>query len=229
MLQLSVVLLWPTLPLVAEDSPPTRLTAIDKAQGWRVLFDGRTLDGWRGYRLNKLPAGWQVVEGALTQTGPGGDLASVDEFGNFEVIFEWKVSEGARSGVLYHVTEDFKTAAESGPEYQIVDNARHPDGRDPKTSAGACYALYPPLRDASRPVGEWNEGRIVVKGNHVEHWLNGIEVVSYVLDSADWLSDVAASPFAKFKDFGTIDKGPLVLRNNGDRVAFRNIKARDLP
>jgi len=173
---------------------------------------------------------WQVEEGALTlTTGAGGDLVTVDDFDSFELNFEWRIAAGGSSGVLFHVTEDFKTAEESGPEYHLVDDLRNPDGKDPKTSVGSCYGLYAPLREAAHIAGEWNQASIIVNANHVEYWLNGVEVTVYELDTKDWAAQVAASKFAKMPDFGAIPKGPIVLRAAGARVAFRNLKIRQLP
>ena len=139
--------------------------------GWYVLFDGHTADQWRAYRGDSLPAGWQVVDGALTRVAAGGDIVTREEFQDFELALEWKVEPGGNSGIMYRVAEapELETTWQSGPEYQVLDDAGHPDGRRPETSAGACYGLYPTPRGVARPAGEWNEARIVVQGSRVEH------------------------------------------------------------
>ena len=165
--------------------------------GWYVLFDGHTADQWRAYRGDSLPAGWQVVDGALTRVAAGGDIVTREEFQDFELALEWKVEPGGNSGIMYRVAEapELETTWQSGPEYQVLDDAGHPDGRRPETSAGACYGLYSAPRGVVRPAGEWNEARIVVQGSHVEHWLNGRRVVSYELESPDWEARVRGSKY----------------------------------
>lgn len=207
------------------------LTAAERAAGWRPLFDGRTLNGWRGYHMSAPPSGWQVVDGAITRVAEGGDLITNDEFGNFELALEWKISPGGNSGIIYRVVEDslLDYVWRSGPEYQVLDNARHPDGRDPKTSAGSDFALYAPVRDVTRPVGEWNQARIVVNGNHVEHWMNGVKLLEYELGSPDWEARVAASKFHTMPRYGRAARGHIALQDHEAWVAYRNIRIRPLP
>jgi len=207
---------------VAPDAP----TASGAAADWRPLFDGKTMAGWRGYHQKTAPAGWQAVNGALTRVSGGGDLITVDQFDNFELELEWQIAEGGNSGIMYRVSEDGEEAYYSGPEYQVLDNTRHADGKNPLTSAGSAYALYAPDKDVTRPVGEWNATRIVLKGNHVEHWLNDVKVVEYELGSADWTQRVAASKFNQWPGYGKSPKGYIALQDHGSRVAFRNIRIR---
>lgn len=209
-------------------APINTLTAQEKAGGWRLLFDGATTAGWRGFRKPDMPAGWQVVDGALTRTAEAGDIVTVGEFGSFELAFDWKIAPGGNSGVFFHVTEDVEAVWHSGPEYQILDNAAHRDGLKPETSAGADYALHAAIRDAARPPGTWNQGRIVVNGPHVEHWLNGEKVVEYELGSPDWTERVRRSKFSAYPGFGRAPRGRIALQDHGDRVAYRNIKIRPL-
>ena len=122
-------------------------------QDAQSLFDGRTTHGWRGYKETDCPAGWQVVDGALTRVGEAGDLVSLEEYGSFDFEFDWQVAPGANSGVMFHVSEDHDAPWETGPEYQILDNAAHKDGLDPRTSAAANYAMHAPLRDVTKPAG----------------------------------------------------------------------------
>jgi hypothetical protein len=216
-----------------EEPAPNTLTAKEKAHGWRLLFDGKTTHGWHAFRGKDVPDKWKVVEGALVvspRNGKhGGDIVTDEDFGNFELAFEWKVTPGANSGVMYHVSEGEDAPYFTGPEYQVLDNKRHPDGRSRLTSAASCYALYPPNQDVTKPVGEWNQGRIVVdRFGHVEHWLNGTKVVSYDLGSDDWNERVAKSKFKAWKKFGTLKRGRIDLQDHGDEVAYRNIKIKKL-
>jgi hypothetical protein len=203
---------------------PNTLTPGERAAGWRLLFDGKTIDQWRGFRQKTVPAGWQVVDGAITRVAAGSDLVSVEEFGSFEFRFDWMVAPGGNSGIMFRVTETEEATYRTGPEYQLLDNAGHADGKSPLTSAAACYGLYPPPKDVSRPAGSWNEGRLVVAGNRVEHWLNGERTVAYAIGSADWNARVAGSKFNEWKQFGKAARGRLAIQEHGDRVSLRNLK-----
>lgn len=214
----------------AADGAMNALTAAERAAGWRLLFDGRTTEGWRGFRKDAAPAGWQVSNGALTRVGEGGDIMTDEEFGSFELVLEWNVAPGGNSGVFFHVVEDSSLSYvwQSGPEMQVLDNARHADGRDPLTSAASNFAVHAPSRDATRPAGEWNAARLVVRGDHVEHWLNGEKVVEYELGSPDWQQRVAASKFASMPRYARARSGHIALQDHGDRVSYRNIRIRPL-
>lgn len=206
-----------------------QLTAEERDAGWRLLFDGRTTTGWRGFRRGDLPAGWRVVDGALTHLGSGGDIVTTDQFRDFELTADWKVRSGGNSGIFYRVTESVPVIYEGAPEMQILDDSVHADGKSPLTSAGAVYGLYPAPRGIVRPAGEWNHARIVVRGSHVEHWLNGTKMAEYELGSADWKARVAASKFAEWPRYGLAAEGHIGLQDHGDWVAYRNIKIRELP
>jgi hypothetical protein len=195
---------------------------------WRALFDGRSLVAWRGYRQDRVPAGWQVVDGALTRVGQAGDLITREVFGDFELELEWMVAEGGNSGIMYRVTEEAAETYQTGPEMQVLDDARHPDGGSPLTSAGAVYGLYPAPAGVVKLAGEWNAVRIVVHGSQVEHWLNGVEVAAYQLGSTDWEARVAASKFRKWPGYGRAAAGHIALQDHGDRVAYRHIRIRTL-
>jgi hypothetical protein len=195
---------------------PNTLTDKEKADGWKLLFDGTSTRGWHKYQGQAVGNRWKVADGALTLSHNngrnGGDIVTDETFQDFEFSIQWKVTPGANSGILYRVSEVEDVSYGTGPEYQILDNARHPDGKQKETSAASCYALYAPSRDVTKPVGEWNQTLIVIKGNHVEHWLNGVKVVEYDFGSDDWGGRVAASKFKKWKRFGTIKKGGIVSR-----------------
>jgi hypothetical protein len=211
----------------AEDTPNT-LTDAEKNDGFKLLFDGQTTAGWRGYRKDKCPAAWQAVDGALTLKGRGGDIITEGQYESFELRLEWKISPRGNSGIFYHVHEGDEPSYATGPEIQVLDNKGHADGKNPLTTAGSCYALYAPSKDVTKPVGEWNEARVIVKGRHVEHWLNGEKIVEYEKGGDDWNAKVAASKFSKMPNFGRPTKGHICLQDHSDEVAFRNIRIKEL-
>lgn len=219
------------VPLVGQ-TPPNTLTDAERAAGWELLFDGRTTNGWRNFRRETLGGGWQVVDGALTRVGRGGDIVTTATFRNFELVLEWRlVPEGpaGNSGIFYRVSEEPPIIYLGAPEMQILDNERHSDGRSELTSAGANYALHGVAHHHTRPVGEWNAVRIVVNEDQVEHWLNGAKVVEYQLQSPEWQALVAASKFKDWVHYGQAEEGHIGLQDHGSFVAFRNIKIRRLP
>lgn len=196
---------------------------------WRPLFDGRTTAGWRGFRMDSVPAGWRVVDGALTRVGGGGDIITTDRFANFELELEWNVVPGGNSGIMFRVTEDSDATYKSGPEMQVLDDAAHRDGQSQLTAAGANYGLDAAPAGIVKPAGEWNAVRLVVNGPHVEHWLNGTKVVEYELWSPAWEAKVAATKFAQWPGYGRARSGHIALQDHGDWVAYRNIRIRVLP
>lgn len=205
-----------------------QLTVTEREQGWRSLFDGRTTSGWRGYRQQSVPDGWRVIDGELTRVGPGGDIITVDQFSDFELMLEWKVEPGGNSGIFYRVTESGEATYHTGPEMQVLDDARHADGKSRLTSAGSLYGLYPSPEGVVKPAGEWNSVRIIARGNHVEHWLNGVKVVDAELWSPDWDRRLAASKFTEWPGYAKAARGHIGLQDHGDRVSYRNIKIREL-
>jgi hypothetical protein len=212
--------------IVATQQPPANtLTDAERADGWRLLFDGNSLAGWRSYGESSAPEGWQVANGALTRVGSGGDLITTETFDDFELSIDWKISHGGNSGIFYRAVESGEHMAVTSPEFEIRDNAFWLD--DPYTSA-ACYALYSPSGDATRPVGYWNHSRIFARGNHVEHWVNGTCVVRYERDSPDWKTRLDASKFRDAPQFARADRGHIGFQDHGDLVWFRNIKLRPL-
>ena len=208
------------------------LTDAERAAGWRLLFDGRSLAGWRRYKSAEPITGWEAVDGALTRTARGSDIITADQFRNFELALEWRLSldgPAGNSGIFYRAVETTSEIYWGAPEMQVLDNARHPDGRSELTSAGSNYALHGVAHSHARPVGEWNTVRLVVNGNHVEHWLNGAKVVEYELGSPAWRALVAKSKFAEHADYGRAERGHIGLQEHGSYVAYRNIKIRELP
>lgn len=208
------------------DAQEGGVTAADTT--WRSLFDGRTLSGWRGYRMDGTPDGWSVVDGNLTRVGAGGDIITEDQFGNFELELEWNVSPGGNSGIFFRVTETADHTYETGPEMQVLDDAGHPNGASLLRSAGANFGLDAVPQRSAKPPGEWNAVRIVVNGAHVEHWLNREKVVEYELWSPDWEAKVADSKFAEWPEYGRATRGHIALQDHGDWVAYRSIRIREL-
>jgi hypothetical protein len=209
--------------------PNNTLTAEERAQGWRLLFDGKTTEGWRSYRAPTLPAGWQVVNGELTRVSFGGDIITRDKYRDFELTLDWKVQEGGNSGLFYRAVEGLGQIYYGAPEMQFLDDARHRDGRSELTSSGANYGIHPAPRGVVKPAGEWNSVRLIVQGVHVEQWLNGQKVVDYELNSPDWKERVARSKFQEWPEYGQAKEGYIGLQDHGSRVSFRNIKIRVLP
>lgn len=219
---------------MGDPAPPTtsglpRLTSAERAAGWRLLFDGTSLSGWRGYGRQDMPAGWTARDGMLVRESRAADIITTERFRNFELALDWMVHAGGNSGIFYRAAEGHEAIYFSAPEMQVLDDAVHADGRSPLTSAGAAYGLYPAPRGVVKPAGEWNAARILVNGRHVEHWLNGRKVVEYELHSADWKARVAASKFSEWPAYGQAPEGHIGLQEHGDWVAYRNIRIRTLP
>jgi len=214
------------------DQTATNALAPDEAaEGFVLLFDGTSLDAWRGYGRDDVPAGWSAIDGTLAYRPgvEGGDIITRETYSAFDLRLEWRLGEGGNSGVFFGVVEGPRRTYESGPEMQILDNAGHPDGANPLTSAGSNYALHAPSADMTRPLGEWNVARIVREGDHVRQWLNGTLVVEYDLGTADWEALVAESKFAQWPDYGVHREGHIGLQDHGNPVSFRNIRIRRLP
>jgi hypothetical protein len=203
----------------------------DSNSKWIVLFDGTSTDAFRGYKRDSFPdKGWKVENGTL-KTIPGGDVVDLitkAQFSSFELELDWRISPGGNSGIIYHVSEDFPHSYNTGPEMQVLDDSKHHDGRNPKTSAGALYALIAPTNKVLKPVGEWNHVRLVVRGTHVEHWLNGREVVQYELGSPELAALIADSKFKDMPRFAKEKIGYIALQNHHDEVWYRNIRIRRL-
>ena len=220
-----------------QPAPPNTLTEAERAAGWRLLFDGETTDGWRGYNRESFPdTGWAVVDGMLvvgaTAVDPdvpvGGDIVTTESFSDFDLRFEFMLSEVANSGVLYRVIEE--EGAEiwfNAPEYQVLDDTAYIEmgTMDMRTHlTGDNYDLHAAGEKTLHGPGEWNEGRIRIANNHVEHWLNGVKTVEYELGSAEWEDLVAASKFAPYPRYGRAASGPIGLQDHGRNVFYRNIR-----
>ncbi len=205
---------------------PNELTPAEKSAGWTLLFDGKSLAGWRGFKAAKPDAGWTVKDGALSpDPKTSKDIITDANYEDFELSFQWKISPKGNSGVMFHVIEQGDETYESGPEYQILDNAH---GEAPPQQAASLFALYPPSMDMTRPPGDWNQGKIRVLHGHVEHWLNGMMVTEYDLGSADFKARVDHSKFRQWPQFASAKTGHIALQNHGDAVWFRDLKIRVL-
>jgi hypothetical protein len=229
-------------------APPNTLSTAEQREGWRLLFDGRTFNGWRGLGYDSVPtAHWKVENGAIRkiptgqvprmadgQPAAGGDLMTGETFRDFELVWDWKISRAGNSGVKYNVSEEISMAAAPnhaalGFEYQVLDDSLHEDNKVPSHRAGALYDLIPPNNSKRlKPVGEWNTSRLVFRGNHGEHWLNGSKVVEFDLGSAQMDSALAVSKYRSIQNFAQRRAGHIVLQDHGDEVFFRNIKIRVL-
>jgi hypothetical protein len=210
---------------------PNELSPTEKASGWMLLFDGNTTNGWHKFHQHSFPEkGWVVEDGWLHCLGQGGgDIVSDAEFDQFDLQWEWKLAPGGNSGLKYFVLQSRKTAL--GHEYQMLDDEKNEDGRiagGKHTTASFYDVLKPDVRTPVRAMGEINQSRILVKGNHVEHWLNGVKVLEYDCGSERVRAAVAQSKFNNVSGFGERAKGCLLLQDHGSSVWFRNIKIRDL-
>ena len=238
------LLLLPCMSGVFADESINQLTESEKRSGWELLFDGTSLEGFKGYQQDTPGAGWQVIDGAIVRTEAAGDLLTKEMYDSFEIQLEYRISKAGNSGLMFHVTEDGKRPWYSGPEVQIIDNDAGKDGQ----KAGWLYQLYEPhekkwvmriekaaglpvkeLVDATRPAGEWNHLYLRVTPGSSEVCLNGVSYYKFVIGNDDWNKRVAKSKFSKFEQFGKAGNGHLCFQDHGDEVAFRSIKVRRLP
>ena len=202
-----------------------RLSSAEKADGWKLLFDGKSKDEWRTFRKDTVSDGWAVKDGTLVRASKGaGTIITKEQYGAFELSLEYKISKGGNSGIMFHSTEEENTAWKTGPEIQIQDNK---DGHDPQLS-GWLYQLYKPDIDATYPAGQWNRVQFKLTPEKGELWMNGVKYYEFVKGSADWNERVAKSKFRNMAKFGVPTKGHLCLQDHGNEVAYRNIKIRPL-
>lgn len=204
-----------------------QLSPDEKKAGWKLLFNGTDLTGWRAYNKKAAPGpGWKVVDGTLTKPAkaPGGNIITDEQFTDYELAWEWKISEKGNNGLKYLVTE--KRPGAPGPEYQMLDDNGHPDAKvGPKRQTASLYDIIPPSAEKKlKAPGEWNESRIIVQGNHVEHWLNGEKVLSYELGSPELKAAISNSKFKTAEGFGEKISGHIMITDHADEVSFRNIK-----
>ncbi|MCC5930169.1 MAG: DUF1080 domain-containing protein [Cyclobacteriaceae bacterium] len=210
--------------------------AIQVSDEWEVLFDGTGVEKWRGKNLMDFPdSGWVVEDGLLFLTARGGDIVTREKYGDFELVFEFNLTEKANSGVKYFVDTIINPEKDwiqiNGPEYQIIDDYNHPEIKDDPnglSSTASAYLLYAPENKQLKPVGEWNTGRIFAKDGVVEHWLNGVKVVEYVRGSDDFERRKAETKFKDDRNYGIVESGHILLTDHHDLVYFRNIKIKRL-
>jgi hypothetical protein len=227
---------------VEEVAAPNTLTQAEKDDGWELMFDGTTSDGWRGYKKEGFPSDWKVEDGTLHMVGSGrgeagsadgGDIIYDKEFQNFTLKLEWKISEGGNSGIFYLAKEDFDEIYRTAPEMQVLDNENHPDaklGKDGNRQAGSLYDLIPAKPQNAKPVGEWNTVEITVYKGTVIHNQNGVNVVEYHLWTPEWNELVANSKFPSLNEnwANVATKGYIGLQDHGDDVWYRNIKIKEM-
>lgn len=249
-LLLNIALLCSVLPTLAADpTPPNTLTGAEKSAGWRLLWDGKTSEGWRAAKVDSFPKqGWEIKDGILTvkpgnggESTGGGDIITKERFSKFELQVDFKITEGANSGIKYFVQPELKPidkvtgkpvsiGSSIGLEFQILDDARHPDaklGRNGNRTIGSLYDLLPAATAKKvNPIGEWNTARILVTGKHVEHWLNGEKVLEYERGSEEYRKEVAVSKYKNIPEFGEWADGYILLQDHGNQVSYRNIKIR---
>jgi hypothetical protein len=216
-------------PAVGSTPAPNTLTAAEKAAGWQLLFDGQSLDAWRGYKRETLPeAGWEIKDGALRTVAKvkGVELITRKKFNDFEFTWEWRVAPGGNNGVKYLVTEERPQSP--GHEYQMIDDAGYSGKLSPNHRTADFYDVLPAAADKPlRPAGEWNTSRIVVRGARVEHWLNGKHVLTYELGSAAVRAGVEKSKFKGHPGFGEKIAGHIMLTYHQDECWYRNLKIRE--
>ena len=221
------------------------LTELEKKEEWKLLFDGNTTTGWRGINQETFPSeGWKVEDGMLMvnatdgkESGNGGDIITMEQYSDFVLEWEWKMlTKGGNSGVKYFVKEGLSSNEKygAGLEYQILDDENFSWMLEGKMQPGdyrtlaSLYEIYPAENRTVNPLGDWNHSRIVSQGMHVEHWLNGVKVLEYERDSEDFRKKVSESKFREYENFGEAAEGHILLQDHGSKMAFRNIKIKEL-
>lgn len=208
--------------LPPEPTGPNTITSAERADGWRLLFDGNSTTGWHTYQ-KQTAEGWAAANGELYHTSGGADLVSDQQYDSFELQLEWKLASGGNSGIFWWANEGTSEIYENAPEMQILDNIGQGDGKSPLTAAGALYGLAPSPISLVKPLGEWNSARIVVHGSKVEQWFNGVKVVSVDFDSKELKDKIASTKFKAWPTFGKSRRGHIGLQFHGTPVWFRNI------
>ena len=214
----------------------TQDKTVTTKEGYESLFNGETLDGWHGFNKTGEVENWKIENGAMVCLGAapdasGGDLVSDKEYENFELVWEWKVTKEANSGVMYHVVESSKYSApyETGPEYQMIDDVNFPEKLEESQKAGSDYGMYAANADKKlMPVGEWNSSKIIFDKGQVEYWLNGDKIVEFEAWSDDWNKRKAEGKWKDFPDYGMAKKGRIALQDHGNKVYFKDIYIKEL-
>ena len=227
---LTIVALPILLPACAPTSGASASTTMtEDTSSWRPLLGDDLAELWRGYRTDSIPSAWRMVGDTLTKSVSTDDIITREPYSDFELELDWKLSSGGNAGIFYRATEEYDHIYWSGPEYQLLDDAGHPDGKNRLTAAGSSYGLYPSEAGIVKPAGEWNSTRIVVRGAHVEHWLNGKKLLEFELRSPDWEARVAKSKFSDWKDYGRARSGYIGIQGDHDgTLSLRNVRIRPL-
>ena len=214
------------------EAPPAMntLSRQEQRDGWKLLFDGKSLlPNWRGYKADTISDRWTIVDGIIIKTRPSDDIVTREMYENFELAFDWKLATGGNGGAFFRATEAESKIYWSAPEFQLLDDAVHPDGKNPLTSAGAAYGLYAPPPGVAKGAGNWNSARIVARGAHIEHWMNGVKTIEYEAWSPEWKAKVAASKFKAYPNFGLARRGLIGFQgDHGGELQLKNIKIRVL-
>jgi hypothetical protein len=220
---------------IGKDDAPNTLTNNEKKDGWQLLFNGTTTDGWHGYNMKVFPDCWKIEDGALTMNSTGSkedqDIITNEKYRNFALSLEYKLTKAANSGVIFQVAEDtmYKFPYETGPEFQIIDHENWVnDTLEDVQINGANYAMYPPMAKPYKPLGEWNQLFLVVKGDSVTQMLNGVVVVKYVKNTDEWKALRNSGKWSAFPDWGKYDEGFISLQNHGTKVWYRDIKLKKI-
>jgi hypothetical protein len=219
---------------IEKNGSPNTLSKDEKKNGWQLLFDGKTSDGWHGYNLKDFPDAWAIEDGTLTMntTGSGESLDIITNkmYRDFALSLEYKLTKAANSGIIYQIAEDpkYKFPYETGPEFQVMDHENWPDTLEDWQINGANYAMYPPMAHPYKPLGEWNQLLLVVKGNSVTQILNGEVVVKYEKNSEEWNKLRNSGKWTAFPDWGKFDEGYISLQNHGTKVWYRSIKIKEI-
>ena len=215
-------------------SAPNALTPEEQKEGFKLLFDGKSLDGWRSFKADKAKEQWKVEDGAISLTARGGgDLITAEQYADFDFRCEWKIAKQGNSGIMWRSTEEHRAPYETGPEYQILDSFKQ-DGHkythetNKGNIAGSFYDIIPGKEEWSKPVGEWNETRILVTGTKIKLFLNGNVTADVDTSTAEYKALLDKSKFKNWKHFNKAPKGHIVFQDHGDKVAFRNIRIKAL-
>ena len=239
-IQLSILFIcFFAISINAKKGLNNKLTGKEKKEGWVLLFDGKTTNGWRNFKSDKIGKAWRVSDGALTldaankkdwQVIDGGDIITDKAFENYELRLDWKIEACGNSGIIFNVVEDpkYEYVWKTGPEMQVLDNACHPDAKIVKHQAGNLYDLIESAAVSVRPAGEWNQVRIISNKGHLELWLNDVKQVDTEMFTPEWVALIKGSKFKDEPDFGMSKKGHIALQDHGNQVWFRNIKIKTL-
>ncbi|MBK8881180.1 MAG: DUF1080 domain-containing protein [Bacteroidales bacterium] len=219
---------------IDKNDAPNTLSPSEKKDGWQLLFDGKTTEGWHGYNLKVFPDCWAIEDGALTMNTTGSaeslDILTSKMYRDFALSLEYKLTKAANSGIIFQIAEDpkYKFPYETGPEFQVIDHQNWPDTLESWQINGANYAMYPPVAQPYKALGDWNQILLVVKGNSVTQILNGIVVVKYEKNSEEWNKLRNSGKWTAFPDWGKYDEGYISLQNHGTKVWYRSIKIKEI-